>query len=576
MQYFSKYKDYLILSSILLLSLVLRTIYLDRIPIAISNDELDFILKSKSVFLSIVGFLHGTGSLQLIPEHPHAEIPYLLLAPITGPLPFSLFNARIFYALMSTFFIFLLFLIAKKLLNRNAALWISLVAVINPWSIFFGRTVFESQLAVFFYFLGFYLLLILKKWKLLWALLPFLIAFFSYDGSKLIFLPFIGLLSYFSYLVIHKKNYKNIFVTIFSTCVIIFFTYILILKFLPDSARVHEVATPFNNVYTTTVNEERKIAIQTPIVKLFANKPIVFLVDATRKYLGAFSTDVLFIRGDNLGIFSLWRIGLFYYTDALLLIIGLFMLYKNHKKLALFLTSLILIAPIPSALSTVDTSYANRSIMLFPLFFILIGYGLSELFIMMQSKRAKITYLSLIGILYLFQLGNFLTIYLFENPIYNSEQFVFQYRILSSYLDRAAQSKRNIMVFTNEPKAVFEQYLFYTNTYNEKTDSMIKHSSTGSTFHYGTLTIKACEKTKPSNENTTYIVNYVSCGKQVASEAASLTIPQISDGAITNKIYHDSLCSAYEVPLYPSSFTLNDFLVENLSNQKFCQTFITH
>lgn len=139
-------------------------------------------------------------------EFPQAELPYLIVAPFIGALPLSLEFSKIPYVITGVCFVLLLFLIAKKLFGKNEALIVGLAAAINPWSLFFSRTAYEAPLAIFFYLFSFYLLLIAKGRYILAIFIPMFIGFYSYMGTKLLFLPFIMISIFYSWYYINKKK----------------------------------------------------------------------------------------------------------------------------------------------------------------------------------------------------------------------------------------------------------------------------------------------------------------------------------------------------------------------------------
>ena len=63
------------------------------------------------------------------------------------------------------------------------------LAAINPWSIFFARSGYESIFSAFFYLLAIYVIFSFKAWKILWATPLFLAGLLSYFSAKTIMLP---------------------------------------------------------------------------------------------------------------------------------------------------------------------------------------------------------------------------------------------------------------------------------------------------------------------------------------------------------------------------------------------------
>lgn len=132
----------LALLGIILISLVFRLVWLDRVPAGISDDELGFVLNAKAVFLTGSDIKGGWSPLSLTPvtgEFPQAELPYVLIAPIIGLLPFSLFAAKLPYVLISTLIVVLLYLLTAKLIGSKEAVIVGLVASLNPGASFLAE-----------------------------------------------------------------------------------------------------------------------------------------------------------------------------------------------------------------------------------------------------------------------------------------------------------------------------------------------------------------------------------------------------------------------------------------------------
>ncbi len=227
--------NYFPLIVIIVLAFLLRFIWLNEIPNAIGGDELTYVINAKSMFLTgtdISGTWNPlTGFIFKYPAYtlPQAELPYFLLAPFVGLMGFSLFSVRIIFVLLSVGSVYLVYLIAKALFNKNAGLASAFVMAVNPWSIYMGRTSYESTPAVFFYLLSFYMLLVLKSRKILLAIPVFFLAFYSYVGTKVSFLPFVLGVVFFSYFFVNKKKYLKEYSIVLISCflLIIIFAFVV-------------------------------------------------------------------------------------------------------------------------------------------------------------------------------------------------------------------------------------------------------------------------------------------------------------------------------------------------------------
>src|SRR3989344_8221947 len=212
------------------LSLFIRTVLLDKIPIGITNDNMIFVLNAKAVFYTgrdVTGTWHPL-SFSTIPDEPgQAEIPYAYLAPTVGLLSPPLFAAHIFHAVANAFFVAILFFIVLKLLGKGPAFIVGLIACFNPWSIFFARSAFEASLALFFYILGFYVLLITSSWRKLWAVIPLAFGFYTFMAYKITFLPYIFIISYYTWRYVDHKKYTKQYITFILLCLVLFLSFIL-------------------------------------------------------------------------------------------------------------------------------------------------------------------------------------------------------------------------------------------------------------------------------------------------------------------------------------------------------------
>lgn len=539
-----------------------RFVLLDRIPTGISNDEIFSVTNAKAFFL--------TGKTVV---DKHAELEHIITSPIIGFFPASLFISRLPYAVFSVLLVVLLYLITQRLVGRNEAIFVGIAAAVNPWGIMFGRTAYEAPIAIFFYLLSFYILLIAKGWKILLTFLPLFIGFNSYIGFKIILLPFVLIITVFTWLVINKKSYLAQYLILLTLCVMLF---------IFSTMKSSLVGSRFNEIIpvariSSLVDTERRLSIQTPLTYFFSNKPVVLFKEYLGKYLGVFSPNLLFLYGEGKQHFSLWFHGYFYYLDILFLIIGMIALYKKKRSLWLLLLGLVLIAPIPSALrSDVDyTSYVFRSVLIFPIFVILVGIGISYVVFLGRSKTYKVIILTALLFIYGLLVLNFSNIYFFRNPIYNSEAYDFGKRLLSKYAALSLNTENKVVVISEseEPHILFQNFLIYTNSFNSENGGKISQIFASNNFDFGNIKFTRCPKDITSlRDNILVIAHDAGCNL----DEKRLTIPQLSDGGTLYNIYNDRTCSRYQLGKYPKSIKLDDFNVENLSEKNFCERFITN
>jgi len=268
---------------------------------------------------------------------------------------------------------------------------------------------------------------------------------------------------------------------------------------------------------------------------------------------------------------------MFYYLDFLFLIVGLVFLFGKDRRLWLFLIALILLAPIPSAITMMGVEYSLRAILIYPIFTLLIGLGIWAVFSFAKSKSYRRGIATVIFTLYLIQFLNFLNIYFFRNPIYNSEGFGFSQRVMVNYLKQAKSKNKKVIVVGGNSLDVLKHYLFYQQNFNQDSLVRVREMIASGQYHWESIYfLPKCPQSFSVGEKETLIL--LPGNDNCLSEkklAHRLSISQLGDGGEVLKIFNDSLCSVYE--LYPYSFGLkfSDFKIEELPLENFCQKFIS-
>ncbi len=566
-----KLKEIILLGFILLIAGLLRLLWLERVPPAITGDELTYVLTVKSVALTGHD-LKGTWSMpsallfQYPEKFPQAELSYFLLYPIVGFTDLSLFTTKITYAILSILTVFVIYLLTKELFDKKVAIIAVLVAACNPWLIYIGRTAYEMVPSAFFYLLAIWFILKLRGPAILATIPIFLLAFYSYIATKVSFLPIVFASSAYSYILNKKKFAKEyIFICIFSILVVLLFFFSLSAS--GNSGRGGELFTPFSQDIVREVNEFRKNSMSPHVVStLFENKLTDFVRIAVSKIINAFSFDYLFLNGDQ--FISIHKHGLFYYLDLILLIIGSAFLYFQKRKEFLFLGALIFASVLPQVFYKTRIDIFTPHLALFvPLLIIPIAYGASKI---VEIKQKIIPLLFVI--LYVVSVLNFSHIYFFEFPLIG--HFDFASRILSKYVS-IVQGGEQMNIYVKIPEDSFKKYLYYTNSLNKNTAQDIKKAFAAGDYSLGKVHFLSCSEIPKSPEpNITSIYQSGIC-EALETNAPYIKISDMIDNGQLYRIYNDTNCGKYALKPYASNLKISDFSLEQLSEEKFCQTFIT-
>lgn len=563
---------YFFLSLIIALGAFLRLLYLGSIPTAIGGDELTYFLTSKAVFLSGHDITGSWTPLQALffhypPGTIQAELPYFLNL-LVSPLPFSLFNARILYALIGIGAIPLMYFAAKKLVGEKAGLFAVLLISINPWEIYLSRTSYEMGLALFFFLASLCALLYFKGAKSLWTIPLLVLSFYSYIGTKVFFLPFVLITLGYLYVSPDYKKGRNYYAIILLCAALLFIFYTGILLFGHQANRASDLFTPLNPELAQQVNDIRHVSITNPLVSIFENKPMEYLKILTEKFYNTLSFDYLFSQGDL--FFSIPRQGLFYVIDLPFLLIGGAALFYRKRRVFYFVGLLFFASLLPQLLHAATTTNFTAHLAVFFIFaFIFMGEGIATL-VSFFKNHALTTVIILL--LYVLVLLNFMQIYFFQFPI--QAHFDFQLRTLASYIEHAKEFGP-VTIYTNTSHDSFEKYLFYANQITPATLPAVQEDFKNKTYAINSVSFKNCPgKNFVPLKNQTSILD-VNCGIKVKNQVP-LFIAQLKDSGALYRIYNDQVCKDVALSHYIHDLKLSDFAIEQMPAATFCSTYVIY
>ncbi len=564
-----------------LLSLFFRTIYLDRIPIGITSDELDYMINAKSVYLTgkDIGGTWSPFSFTTPPfEIPKGELPYLYLAPIIGPFPFSLFMARLPSAIMGSLMPVLMYLLALRFFGKKVAIFSGLVLCFNPWGVWFSRTGYDTPMSVFWYLFALVLLFRPTKVHIFISTISLVFAFFSYVGMKLLLFPLVLLILLYRVHthVIWKNKGGSLLLMLICFICIGYFSYNLLTR--KAANRSSDLLLPNATQIVKTVNFERQLSMINPLGAALTNKYSVYLRESLDKYFAAFDIRILFIHGEQTAFYSLWNQGFFYVVDILFLFPGIYFIMRKSMSGAFLVLGSICIAPIPSVLNAGGDSFAIRSSFMYPLLGLVVGAGLVAVYEYVQRYQFYKVVLSILILIYSVSFVSFGQNYFFRNPIYNSETFNFSGRLVSKYLQLAAESGSGVVV-VDKSKTIIEnpllkQYIFYTYGLDAANIHDLSKVIQNTGVSYGGFNQSGCEEVSMGSDDA-FIIPAGQCPDIVARKKR-LTLSRLSDGGSIYDIYNDSVCSGTTHSRYVSQLHYADLQIEKMDAHVFCQKFVTN
>ncbi|NCN87290.1 MAG: YfhO family protein [Candidatus Pacebacteria bacterium] len=585
-----------------LFALAIRLVNIDINPIAISHDELDYVLNGKTIALTGSDLTGEWTPLSFSPietETLTSELFPVLQSIPNYFLPLGLFEARLLSVIISALTVALIGLLVFKLTNnQNLGLSASLAYALNPWSILFSHTAYEAPASIFFYLLGIHLLLEISKQKnlfksltmVLFSVISFTLGLYTYHGYKIIF-PFLVAIPFlWQWFVIPKKEKKKIYIPyLIFTILIGILSLLFIFSLSKYGGRQSELLFSQTDFLSGLVNSVRRLGFNSPYASIFINKYSFLIREIAIRYFNTFNPVNLFITGnDSTILFSLQQVGYLHLIDLPLIIIGVFFLFSRFRKFSILIFLLLLISPIPASIHS-GTSTALRAGFIFPLLTILSGSGL---YFILQLTNKSIKNLLIKFFMISLLLINFSYFwYSFQNnyPIYSADNYFFKERLLSEYSQRIKD--KPVVILTSNPYPAFRAYLFYNNLINnDSIDTITDEFKKGINADYSFEEIvwtSDCQMLFKS-ANHTLIVEAELIGQCEKNNSGNSwqdilyqrwgTLPTFIASPIDSRgyyqIFNSSLCQDVQLNSFIHLIDSDSTRINNLENKILCEKLI--
>lgn len=441
-------KPLFVLLVILLLASFLRFYNLPTNPPGIHADEADSgynaysILKTGKDFYGnflptqIVGFAENYRT----PLSTYLTIPFVYLF---GLSPLSI---RMPTAILGVLFVFLIYLLTRKLFNSvPIALIAAFLAAVSPWAVHISRPYPDHILALDFVLLGLVLLLNKNKSYIVSILsgIGFGLSLFSYHAPK-IFLPlFLPVLLIF--LVKNKVVDKRKLIVAVSVF-LLFFSLVLGKSFLGKEGQEYKNVTAIDKATAEKiVNKERRVTdAPLSISGFFHNKPLFYAKELARNSGKFISINYLFLDGESNLTAWVGDRGPFFPIELPFLIIGAYFLFSKKRILFLFFGFWFFAAIVPGAI-TRDQMYTYRGIYLLPVMLLFISFGIFSTFKFFLTKHKQFWLLALISIYGLSLIGYYFH-YFYDYPVYSRQWWAAEDHEAINYIIKNKENYGKIFV----------------------------------------------------------------------------------------------------------------------------------
>lgn len=453
----------LILVFVLLVAVILRFWQLGQIPVSMTDDETRLVYNAYSIWHTAKDVSGQTLPLSfLVSGYSFNPIAIYLTSPFVGLLGLSMFSARLPFAVTGVLTILILYFLSYLLLkSRSIAIFSSLALTFSVWHLQISRFAYEGEFALFFYLLGILFFILIKRTNLLvtsLSMTPFLIAFYSYSGTKLIFLPVLVVLIWYKYRDLNLK--QLILVGFFILLTLTSFVY---LTKTQNAASYGGQQFFFQNTADAAkaVELERRASLAPEFFKrLYHNKLTYWSKIFISQYSYAFSPQYLFTSQEGSGIFSIWFRGQMYYIEAPLLLMGMLYLFQKKRRELFLILSFLIIAPIPSALGSDPITYTIRSSFMLPWLMILVGSGIYSISYFIKKMSIRTGVYILLAIIYIYLIGGYLNQYYFEWVKYGPKYYSKAAQDLSLLVSKE-KNRREMIIVSPGDSTLLLHYAFY-------------------------------------------------------------------------------------------------------------------
>lgn len=407
-------KQKLTLLSIILLAFFLRFFNLDVLPKSPHIDEVMNAYVGRFTLQNGVD-LYGN-SWPILYFDNFGDYPNILPMYLSGSATMifgkQMWAVRLPIALFGVLAVYLVFLLSRKIFNNNKlALFSAFSLAIMPWHIVLSRSTAEGITASTVFILALLLILnFLKSKKTITILLSFVLLMLSYllYPSYRVIVPVVLFLTIF--LTDNKKSRWQLIIL----TGLAFLTTIMISQSDWGRGRFDQtsilgrnsVVFPMQSSYIA--GEGHNNALK---ARLFFNKPLMLTKEFFKQYMTYFSSQFFFSDGGLPMRYSVPEQGVWYYSYLLILLISILicflrpnLLVKVKKEIFLkkinlhfflFLIALLLLAPVPAALTCDDVPNIHRAALMAILLNVLMAlpfYSLTKI----KLKRINLASIMLI------------------------------------------------------------------------------------------------------------------------------------------------------------------------------------
>ncbi len=391
-------KNKFIFAFVLLLFLVTRIYKISEVPVSVYWDEASIGYNAYAISTDLADEWGVT-----LPLHFRAfgefKLPVYIysVAVFVKAIGLNEYAVRlpaVFYSLGTLIVVYLL---TKKITHKDStAILAGFILCISPWFFIFSRTGYEATAGLFFFLLATYLFLFIDKSKyfVLIATLSFILSFYSYNSFRIIIPIWLVALVAYKFRELKQRKYLSLG----------------ILSILLFAASLY----PVYRLYKFDTGGAR-----------FAQVAIIGKMDFVKNYFSHFSPNFLFLTGDTNPRSQIPGHGELYFWDIPFLLLGLIAIVRSKKMIYYLPFVLLLLAPIPAAL-TKESPHALRALLAAPALAVIAALGAGYICEYVKKYSTIVMLVVVVGYYLSFELYGF--DFLTKYPADSASDWQYQYK----------------------------------------------------------------------------------------------------------------------------------------------------
>lgn len=341
------------------------------------------------------------------------------------------------------------------LIGKKYRLLGTFIFAISPWHLQFSRVAFEANVGLFWFTFGTYLFLKAQNNKLfyIFSSLSFVLSIYSYHSLRLISPIFVIGLSVL-YLNNILKNKKIVIISGILTVFLLLPLVFLLKEGVGVASRFSSVSNATPEALAESIKRmEYDIQREDKLGVVLNNRRVVYFFNTVKGYFDHWNPSFLFTQGDPPGRHHAPDMGMLYFIELPLVLIGFYSLifdFKNRGKYVLLLW--FFIAPIASALTT-GTPHAVRALFFLPAYQIITMLGIRKIY--------SLSFLTpLLVFLYTVSIYYYLDMYYIQSPIEQAADWQYGYKqVVDSINDVKTGNEKVIVTYRYDQPYIF--FLFY-------------------------------------------------------------------------------------------------------------------